>query len=369
MAGESAPSAEDFSGWLTPRDALNLVQLVHPDISVAAILIVERLTGGKIVAAAESSVWGDSGKPSGIAAIPASYWPSLSGNRPDWWDTGDVRFFIRSGRREVPPRTGRFFGVRFKPDGISEITASARRERLSPAEYENWLPPRAALNALKPMSFDAAASMIIDHARAGLVEAVARLVQFSSDETQDRHYQIISKRHWAQVRDDDLSNSHFWDSGSIKEPSESTRFERAHGIENDDDPPEIVTLGVRFDPAGIEALKPRAPSPFSSNSDPGPAPPQLPPSATRDDLVGAAEITWLGEKPKHAGGRPAQPFWEAALLAVARRWHFGDFKPKRQADVQRALSDWLSANGHSAGDTATKERARALWEAFKEEDE
>lgn len=64
-------------------------------------------------------------------------------------------------------------------------------------------------------------------------------------------------------------------------------------------------------------------------------------------------------------GRPQKSFWDDAILAVAQTIHVGDFKPERQADVQRALAEWLSAHGYDAGDTAIKERARKLFNSFK----
>ena len=107
--------------WLKPRAALSIVQGSIPNIGTAAAMIVERLKGGKIIAGATSSSWGDSGKPTSAVLISAASWSRLSRGNSDWWDTGDVRFFFPARDRGEKSRTGRFYGIRFNPTGIEEI--------------------------------------------------------------------------------------------------------------------------------------------------------------------------------------------------------------------------------------------------------
>jgi hypothetical protein len=47
--------------------------------------------------------------------------------------------------------------------------------------------------------------------------------------------------------------------------------------------------------------------------------------------------------------------------AIAVMLFVGDLKPQRQADIERAMKDWLAVNGLEAGDTPVRERARVLW--------
>lgn len=82
-----------------------------------------------------------------------------------------------------------------------------------------------------------------------------------------------------------------------------------------------------------------------------PVSPPSPPRPSRND--------------RGAGKKPFA-FWEDAILAVAARWYEGDWKPKNQAEVQTALENWLDDNGHEAGPTAIKERARKIWISFKD---
>ena len=55
------------------------------------------------------------------------------------------------------------------------------------------------------------------------------------------------------------------------------------------------------------------------------------------------------------------------IIEVARQIHYGELKAKKQADVQNAMADWLSAKGHSAAPSSVRTRAQKLWEAFSKE--
>ena len=57
--------------------------------------------------------------------------------------------------------------------------------------------------------------------------------------------------------------------------------------------------------------------------------------------------------PSHLGTQPAGSRIE------------GDLQPRRQADVERAMHDWLSLNTYEAGETQVRARAKAVWEAIK----
>jgi hypothetical protein len=46
---------------------------------------------------------------------------------------------------------------------------------------------------------------------------------------------------------------------------------------------------------------------------------------------------------------------------IATQLWTGDLNPNKQADIKRAMFDWLNDRGINAGDTSVTERARALW--------
>lgn len=66
-------------------------------------------------------------------------------------------------------------------------------------------------------------------------------------------------------------------------------------------------------------------------------------------------------------GRPRKEFWEDLLVAIFDQlWH-GELTPKTQADVEGAMHDWLSANGHDASERSVRQRAKSLWNVWIKE--
>lgn len=62
------------------------------------------------------------------------------------------------------------------------------------------------------------------------------------------------------------------------------------------------------------------------------------------------------------GGRPPAEFWDDMWAAIATALYSGELQPKSQADVQRAMSEWIEAHDFSAADSTIKARARRLWD-------
>ena len=69
------------------------------------------------------------------------------------------------------------------------------------------------------------------------------------------------------------------------------------------------------------------------------------------------------------GGRPPAEFWDDMWAAIAASLYSGDLKPKSQADVQRAMAEWIEANDRNAADSTVKSRARRLWDRIAALDE
>ncbi len=68
----------------------------------------------------------------------------------------------------------------------------------------------------------------------------------------------------------------------------------------------------------------------------------------------------------NTGGKPLAKHWDAMWSAIAVQLYSGDLIPKTQADIERAMLDWLSAEGIDAGERTVRNRARALWQAMLE---
>lgn len=68
------------------------------------------------------------------------------------------------------------------------------------------------------------------------------------------------------------------------------------------------------------------------------------------------------------GGRLPAAFWDDLWCAVWGEVHRGDLKPKLLADVERAMMQWITDNGHTAAESVVRERARKMLAAYERED-
>lgn len=84
--------------------------------------------------------------------------------------------------------------------------------------------------------------------------------------------------------------------------------------------------------------------------------PDLTKSASTDSVAGKA-------------GRPAAEWWDDLWVEICRGLYIGDLKPKRQADIEKAMNDWIASTGNSAATSTIRARARKLWQAISREDE
>jgi hypothetical protein len=70
--------------------------------------------------------------------------------------------------------------------------------------------------------------------------------------------------------------------------------------------------------------------------------------------------------PKNSGGRPLAKHWDEMWASIALALYTGDLQPKTQADIERAIQEWLGDHDLEAGPTAVRGRARQLWCKWKE---
>ena len=84
-------------------------------------------------------------------------------------------------------------------------------------------------------------------------------------------------------------------------------------------------------------------------------------------FVKEAQHIAVGPAPveRNAGGRAPKDYWEDVIIAVMLQWWRGDLKPKRKADVQEAMQDWLSDQGEKWSETPVKERAAKVFAAIQ----
>jgi hypothetical protein len=87
------------------------------------------------------------------------------------------------------------------------------------------------------------------------------------------------------------------------------------------------------------------------------------PDVFKDDPPAASPPEGSSEK----GGRPSAEWWDDLWIEMARALYVGDLKPQRQADIEKAMNDWISSKARSAAVSTVRSRARKLWQALTRE--
>lgn len=85
-------------------------------------------------------------------------------------------------------------------------------------------------------------------------------------------------------------------------------------------------------------------------------------------LIGVEGLPKAQDTGKAPRGRPTEKFWEPMIATISGQIFRGDLQPKFQADIERAMLDWLVENGKEASESAIRTRARLVWQEVERED-
>jgi len=88
----------------------------------------------------------------------------------------------------------------------------------------------------------------------------------------------------------------------------------------------------------------------------------------RQQIEAMCDLGLPASDEKSTRGRPKFDWWEDLWVEIAASLYVGDLKPRCQADLQNAILDWATRQGHELGATAAKDRARKLWAAIQAKD-
>ena len=139
-------TAEDIADWLTPRQAVKILDAAFQKSYLSKQALLGRLVGGLAEAVAEQRVKADSAGGSSrgpFQKIPAEDWRRIQ-TTDTCWITGDLVFRRRSPSG-MGDETVSHYAVRFEPQGVHSIignTGNPARER--PAERRSPEPSPAA---------------------------------------------------------------------------------------------------------------------------------------------------------------------------------------------------------------------------------
>lgn len=212
------------------------------------------------------------------------------------------------------------------------------------AVWSKWTPPRKAVLMVSPHisgSENKAIAWLQRRLDFGQLEAGAASVFYvHKGKVRGGDFCVIPTTLWPDALringDDD-----FWISGDFADTPNSS-FDPVI------DEFSCVLTGVRFNPTQLSKL-------IEGLSQDGLT--QSNESATDNGKVAGTR----------SGGRPAKPFWDQLWASVAAQLYNGDLTPKRQADIERAMHDWLALNDENAGETAVRAKAKLLWTAIQAE--
>lgn len=190
---------------------------------------------------------------------------------------------------------------------------------------EEWISARDTADAMWPGKNPAPVpNSITRRAEVGLVKARASLLISGKAKEHNCHIPEVFWGGRAMIPD--------WASGDF------TAQVQQNGSEN-----EWRALGVSFERAGIEAMVPSKASAHVS----------LHPE--------------VAEVRSNRGGRSPDAVWEEVMVELARQLFAGDLIPKRLADVEKAIADFLVVKEVSMSESTIREHARPFWTMYESE--
>jgi hypothetical protein len=201
-------------------------------------------------------------------------------------------------------------------------------------EADEWLSASETHRRIRNIIRSRSASVAIAQ-RAHTGELRAKAVLFITGRTSQRDAEIPKEFWWAGGHQALTQN---WDTGDF----ETWIDQKLH----------LRALGVSFH---LGDLRKYFPNVFDARS-------KIAVSA--DSKIAASTETEAGL----AGRLPAR-WWDDLWIEICRSLYVGDLKPTKQADIEKAMNDWIASTGNSAATSTIRARARKLWQAISREDE
>ena len=321
---------EPAEQWIPAAQARELLGSPPNDLA-ERIAICTRAHAGLLKARAELVV--TSGRKFANSVLPPEFWWADGEVALEQdWATGDFATWMDSANQ------WRAFGVHFALDGLLQMLPIEQRaiaaRGLSVVGKAGWLSAREA----RRFAYDQAAivphhaaSAILDACRLGYVTARAVLFR-RADEGRPENWSY-QEREW-------VIPVWFWDEFTLPDSS-SQDWERGN-FSGKGKAPEgrcwITLTGAFFLAESLNLLLPEA----ARTGQPSPPTP-------------------------NPGGRPRKDFWDDLWNAVWGQVYHGDLLPKRQADLERAMLNWATANSHELSESTVKPLARKMFATMQGE--
>jgi Hypothetical protein (DUF2513) len=210
-----------------------------------------------------------------------------------------------------------------------------RKAEEAAAESQKWVSAAEAARLLKPVfkSEHLAQMTICKRAHGGLIRAHAE--RFLMDKKERSDFEI-PKEFWFAEGHEALTQN--WTAGDFDSWVDSNRFTgncRFSGLK------------VHMEAFAVSFLRPDIEKLIPTES----VQPVAPPSSTA------------------VGGRPPADWWEDLLIDLCFKHFHGELPHQKQADIVRAMQEWITAHGYDASESTIKIRARKLADAIKRDAE
>lgn len=210
-----------------------------------------------------------------------------------------------------------------------------------PDTLAGWLRPSEALTKL-PSNWgeDAKRRAILNRLSSGHIVCGAKSVSVKSSTrgvVQSDTHRKVDASLWANWNCNDRD---LWTIGDLhfdNEPPPQLVYVAGYGSEVSDELLQITYFGVRFE---LESF-------YSQLDIPEPQ---------------AASIV----QQARSGRKPAS-WWDDLWIEIMRQIYIGELMPDAQSNIERAMHTWLSEQGHDAGETTIRDRARKLYRALQQE--
>jgi hypothetical protein len=216
---------------------------------------------------------------------------------------------------------------------------------LSRDDFANWLTPQQAFQRVREILGHDPDKAIWERLIGGIIRTVA--LKSSRASPPNAEPQItdgpggIPARYWGHFSG--LTQSDFWQTADARFYFPAERKRVSH-------PTVIRCFDVRLHPADVETSFP----PLRGTSPAVASPVQETPPPDAEPATAA-----------NRGGRPRKDWWDDFWIDICGQIYEGTLRPARQADLERAMLDWVSDHGHDVGETTIKSAARKLFRAWK----
>jgi hypothetical protein len=261
---------------------------------------------------------------------------------------------------------------------------------LSKEEFETWWPISQVVKMLPTMGWGQISSAIAHPIQDGLVHAAAET--FLEPQKPLREYVLIGPAAWVRWawRSADEEETAFWNrgfrkvyDGSSTGYGEGRLLVTLYGVrlrpsdvkkhilapfKVDDLPSQAVVDALKARIAELEEALARKSEAATQSSGNAPAKSW---SAVLDEAAAEWGDAFKPAMPKQANQKRRGPkpksFWGDAMAAMEASISAGELLASSQADIERAMAQWIGDQGYDAGESTIRNYAKPVWERVSRE--